>query len=302
MGEPRERTNLERSLFEVPKEVRRYRSWLVRFSVRSLLIGVAVVAAAAVFEIRLLMAVGFIVALWSAGVLPAAYLIEKYGSRRRLDVSAKQFVIDDGRGRSETYLLSNVEHVRLIWIPYVYSRLKLHMTDGRTLVLTPGWDRFDYVLDTLRHAQPTLTQFARYDKYRIHCIAADHRRSRAAENANARQLFWLVSKFMIAPLFATLLIIGLKALGLGAGMFPQANVDIVNDAFFASMMLWALVATAEEVTLHRAQIKKLLMDPMHVRRDLLGEKKLRHTFGIESWMAFWIVMVVTCLAASFGIS
>lgn len=301
MGQPNPRANLERSLFEVPKELRRYRSWLRRFSLRALGLGVAVVAGGALFKLPMVAYVGLVVTMSMAFVLPFAFLVEKFGSRRRLDVSVKQFVLDDGRGEVQTYALEKIEHVRLTWIPYLFARLRIHMVDGRVLSLAPRWDRFDYVLDLLHHAQPELTSFARYDRFRIHCIASDHRRTRNAEAAKPRNVAWLISKFMIAPLFATVFIMALRSVGLGTGVFPAMR-EVVNDAFFASMVLWALVGTFEEATLHRAQVKKLLTDPKQVRRDILGEKKFRHTFGIESWMAFWTVLVLTCLVGAFGLS
>ncbi|MES2963404.1 MAG: hypothetical protein V4760_05905, partial [Bdellovibrionota bacterium] len=157
MAEPRVRTNLERSLYEVPKEVRRYRAWLGHFFGRTLLMGVAVVGMGALFKSQALIEVGLLTSLMSAILAPFGWLYEKFGSQRRLDVSGKGLVIDHGGGKVETYLFSGVEHVKLLWFPYVFASLRLHLNDGRVLALQPNWDRFDYVLDALRHAQPELT-------------------------------------------------------------------------------------------------------------------------------------------------
>jgi hypothetical protein len=301
VGEPRSRDNLERSLYEVPKEVRRYRAWLAYFFTRALVIGVILTGLGVLFKQHAIGVVGLFTVLLSAILAPLGWLFEKFGSRRRLDVSGTKFVLDHGAGRVETYELAKVEHVRLVWIPYLYAKLKIHMVDGRTLSLRPQWDRFDYVLDALHHAQPELTSFARFERFRIHCIANDHRRTRNAQQATPRRVGFLILKFVGTPILATAVFLPVKAMGLGVGVIPT-TAQIFSDAFMAAVVMWGAWAIFEEMTLHRAQVKKLLVDPKHVRRDILEETKFKHTFGMESWMAFWMVLAVACLTAAIGLS
>ncbi|MES2962821.1 MAG: hypothetical protein V4760_02950, partial [Bdellovibrionota bacterium] len=135
----------------------------------------------------------------------------------------------------------------------------------------------------------------------IHCIANDHRRTRNAQAAAPGKVAFLIGKFMVVPLFATAFFGALKAIGLGEGIIPSIGM-VYQDACFASVVMWAAWGTFDEFVLHRAQVKKLLADPMHVRRDMLEEAKFKHTFGMESWLAFWMVITVACLGAVIGLS
>jgi len=303
MGEPRNRDHLERSLYDNPMALRKYRASIARVSLGIFWSGFVSILVGVLFRVPLVTTVGTV---WLASTLiaaPVSWWLDKFGSRRRLDVSREKFILDHGDGRAEEFRLADVEHIRLLWVPFFSGSIRLHMKDGRSLTLQRNWERFDYVLDLLRSVHPEMTSFARYDKFRASCIALDHWRSRMLEfGAHPRRYLPVVFKIaFMTPLVSSLFVWALKAFSLGHGIFPS-NGRVFFDAMFASVLIWSFWYAFEDWVIYRDRVRALMRDPLAVRRDRLAESKFVLSYGTGSWLAFAVGVAFACVGCALGIN
>ncbi|MEK7355195.1 MAG: hypothetical protein AAB250_02010 [Bdellovibrionota bacterium] len=301
MGALKARSNLDRSLYRVPVAVQRTYLRMAKGLFYFAGTGVGLAALGIFLQLGLVANVGFAMVLFGAGFGAESWILIRMLKGKRLDVSDELITLDQGNGKVEIYPVAEIEHVKLIWIPHVFSRFVLHMKDGRKLSFNFAlWERFDYVLDVVANAHPDMTSFPRYARFRNQCIAFEHFRSRASETMSLASFYELFAKAIAAPVIAGALIMTSKALGLGRDVFP-ADSWVFANTFISVSILWPMMMFLVEARLYWITMNRLSKDATDVRRDREAEAKFNHSYGIHSWFAFFVLIAMTCLMCAIRI-
>ena len=179
----------------------------------------------------------------------------------------------------------------------LFGYFKIVMKNGSIHIFPMGLERSEYVIDAIAARHEGLMQKKQYIGYRIIAILIDH----AWARINDRMRNWKVMGIRLLVLPVLFLNIFLVCLSLKTQKIDISLFFIeINFIIFFLGNLWAalMASLITEVQLSRLSQKRIILDPMAVRRNLIEEAKFERYGNVIYLLAsiaicsFYVVVIV----------